>query len=88
MEMKCPYCNSEMEKGEINQDRYALKWKSEKKGAKSVKLTSMLTQTYASTYVCVSILVSFTSMLTQTYVDAYLCRNCNKIIIDVDSVEE
>jgi hypothetical protein len=56
-----------MEKGEINQDRYALKWKSEKKGAKSVKLTSML---------------------TQTYVDAYLCRNCNKIIIDVDSVEE
>ena len=61
------YCNSEMEKGEINQDRYALKWKSEKKGAKSVKLTSML---------------------TQTYVDAYLCRNCNKIIIDVDSVEE
>ena len=62
MEMKCPYCNSEMEKGE-----YALKWKSEKKGAKSVKLTSML---------------------TQTYVDAYLCRNCNKIIIDVDSVEE
>lgn len=67
MEMKCPYCNSEMEKGEINQDRYALKWKSEKKGAKSVKLTSML---------------------TQTYVDACLCRNCNKIIIDVDSVEE
>ena len=63
MEMKCPYCNSEM----VNQDRYALKWKSEKKGAKSVKLTSML---------------------TQTYVDAYLCRNCNKIIIDVDSVEE
>ena len=56
-----------MEKGEINQDRYSLKWKSEKKGAKSVKLTSML---------------------TQTYVDAYLCRNCNKIIIDVDSVEE
>ena len=53
--------------GKINQDRYALKWKSEKKGAKSVKLTSML---------------------TQTYVDAYLCRNCNKIIIDVDSVEE
>ena len=67
MEMKCPYCNSEMEKGEINQDRYALKWKSEKKGAKSVKLTSML---------------------TQTDVDAYLCRNCNKMIIDVDSIEE
>lgn len=50
MEMKCPYCNSEMEKGEINQDRYALKWKSEKKGAKSVKLTSMLTQTYVDAY--------------------------------------
>ena len=32
--------------------------------------------------------VKLTSMLTQTYVDAYLCRNCNKIIIDVDSVEE
>ena len=42
MEMKCPYCNSEMEKGEINQDRYALKWKSEKKGAKSVKLTGSI----------------------------------------------
>ena len=52
MEMKCPYCNSEMEKGEINQDRYALKWKSEKKGAKSVKLTSMLTQTYVDAYLC------------------------------------
>ena len=29
MEMKCPYCNSEMEKGEINQDRYGLYWKCE-----------------------------------------------------------
>ena len=67
MEMKCTYCNSEMEQGEINQVRYALRWKSEKKGAKSVKLTSML---------------------TQKYVDAYLCRNCNKIISNVDAVEE
>ncbi|MFR5618980.1 MAG: PF20097 family protein [Clostridium sp.] len=28
--MQCPYCNYEMEKGIINQDRYPLKWKSDR----------------------------------------------------------
>lgn len=40
--MQCPYCNSEMEKGIINQDRYPLKWKSEGPNAKKIKLTSFL----------------------------------------------
>ena len=34
IEMKCPFCNSKMEKGEINQDRYSLKWKSENRSVK------------------------------------------------------
>ena len=50
--MKCPYCNSKMEKGEINQDRYPLKWKSENRSVKSVKLTSLLTKTYVEEYMC------------------------------------
>ena len=50
--MKCPYCNSKMEKGEINQDRYPLKWKSENRSVKSVKLTSLLTKTYVEAYMC------------------------------------
>lgn len=33
--MQCPYCNYEMEKGIINQDRYPLKWKSEGPNAKN-----------------------------------------------------
>lgn len=52
MEMKCPFCNSKMEKGEINQDRYPLKWVSENHSAKSVKLTSLLTKTYVEAYLC------------------------------------
>ena len=40
--MKCPYCNSKMEKGEINQNR----------SVKSVKLTSLLTKTYVVAYMC------------------------------------
>ena len=41
-----------MEKGEINQDRYPLKWVSENHGTKSVKLTSLLTKTYVKAYLC------------------------------------
>ena len=52
IEMKCPFCNSKMEKGEINQDRYSLKWKSENRSVKSVKLTSFLTKTYVESYLC------------------------------------
>ena len=52
IEMKCPFCNSKMEKGEINQDRYSLKWKSENRSVKSVKLTSFLTKTYVEAYLC------------------------------------
>ena len=52
MEIKCPFCNSKMEKGEINQDRYSLKWVSENHRAKSVKLTSLLTKTYVEAYLC------------------------------------
>ena len=33
-EMKCPFCNSKMEKGEISQDRYPLKWVSENHSTK------------------------------------------------------
>lgn len=49
--MQCPYCNSEMEKGIINQDRYPLKWKSEEPNAK-IKLTSFLEKTYVEAYLC------------------------------------
>ena len=42
--MQCPYCNSEMEKGIINQDRYPLKWKSEGPNAKKIKLTSQISK--------------------------------------------
>lgn len=52
IEMKCPFCNSKMEKGEINQDRYSLKWKSENRSVKSVKLTSFLAKTYVEAYLC------------------------------------
>ena len=41
-----------MEKSEINQDRYPLKWVSENHSVKSVKLTSLLTKTYVDAYLC------------------------------------
>lgn len=50
--MQCPYCNSEMEKGIINQDRYPLKWKLEGPNAKKIKLTSFLEKTYVEAYLC------------------------------------
>ena len=50
--MQCPYCNSEMEKGIINQDRYPLKWKSEGPNAKKIKFTSFLEKTYVEAYLC------------------------------------
>ncbi len=43
--MECPYCNAKMEEGKLKQDRYALKWKSNERRSKNVKLTSFLTQT-------------------------------------------
>lgn len=47
-----PFVIQKMEKGEINQDRYSLKWKSENRSVKSVKLTSFLTKTYVEAYLC------------------------------------
>ena len=50
--MQCPYCNYEMEKGIINQEKYTLKWKSEKNKKKKIKLTSFMEKTYVEAYLC------------------------------------
>ena len=50
--MEYPYCNAKMEEGKLKQDRYALKWKSNERRSKNVKLTSFLTQTYVDAYLC------------------------------------
>lgn len=52
--MKCPYCDSEMEKGMMRQDRYALKWISDDPifKRKKIKLTNWLNKTYVDAYLC------------------------------------
>lgn len=68
--MICPYCNSDMKKGMIHSDRYALKWIPEErdKGAlfaffqDGIKLTN----------------------ISQSYIIAFYCEKCKKIIFDVD----
>ncbi len=52
--MVCPYCNIKMEKGKINQDRYALKWRPQdgNSQSKKIKLTSFMEKPYVYAYLC------------------------------------
>lgn len=66
--MNCPYCNKPMEKGEIPQDRYALKWKPEDPTKTPLGKKHLLLSNMYESKRCV----------------AYLCADCVKIVIDVD----
>lgn len=65
--LNCPYCNKPMERGEIPQDRYALKWKPDNpSGIHLSKKDIMLSNLYENKK-CI----------------AYLCEDCMKIVIDL-----
>ena len=68
--MECPYCNAKMEEGKLKQDRYALKWKSNERRSKNVKLTSFLTQTYVGDVIkLLLILIRRYNYISEVYID-------------------
>lgn len=73
MNTECPYCKSEMRKGAVYSDRYALKWIPEEqdKGgvlnlfAKGIKLTD----------------------LEKGYIEVYYCEKCKKMIFEISDMK-
>lgn len=68
--MDCPYCNSEMEKGYINTDGRYIAWRKEKHESAKVKKNEEGIQ-LGKKYVSACNLEN-----------AYCCKTCKKIIIE------
>lgn len=71
IDMKCPYCNNEMERGLI-QSPHEIEWiKGEKRHLFG-----------RAEFHDGSVVLSELSMLKGSAVTSYLCRNCKKVLID------
>jgi len=70
--MICPYCNKEMEEGEIPTDRYDLKWKP----IDRTLIQSIFDPEHRN--------IRLSRMLEISRCIAYLCRDCKKVIIEYE----
>ena len=71
--MKCPYCQSEMEKGHIDQGRFSLYWVSDKRKPDS--------------FLPVHENIKLSSLFAGGRIITYRCGNCKKFIIDENDLE-
>jgi len=69
--MKCPYCSTEMTKGTIYGDRYALKWLPEDK------------KLFLGLWAKGGTKVGVGGVFERPQVESYMCRSCSKMIINL-----
>lgn len=72
--MLCPYCSKEMTKGQITQDRYALKWVPAEKSRGFLDFTPLVKG------------IKLTSALDNVQVKVFYCPDCRKFLIDQDDL--
>lgn len=68
-EMICPFCDSEMQRGSILGDRYALKWQP----ADKAKVLGIWSTGHT---------IGSKGLLSRPNIDGYRCADCRKIIVN------
>lgn len=72
--MLCPYCEKEMQKGWINQERFSLKWvPDEDRGFMECLVEKDV--------------IKLTALTKGGRLTVYHCENCRKFIIDENDIE-
>ncbi len=72
--MECPYCRKEMVEGSISQDRYALKWVSNKNDKGLLNFTPVVKG------------VKLSGGLGKMSIKVFYCEKCEKFIIDQNNL--
>lgn len=75
IKMKCPFCNNEMENGNLFGDKYKLKWVSATK--------KLFMGIWAKDSISIDSRTSSQRFYKRTFVVGNICKNCNKIILDI-----
>ncbi len=66
--MKCPYCNEEMQHGELTSNGSRMDWYAD---GQKIKPTKNIVG------------ISLASLFSHAGISAYMCEKCHKMIIDV-----
>ena len=74
--MICPFCQSEMVKGYLYGDRYALKWQAED------------SKLIAGIWSAGGIKFKKNSVLGRPRTESFMCKSCKKMVIDVNTQAE
>ena len=73
--MKCPFCDSEMEKGYVQANR-GMAW------TKKIHLFDLVSPNKGE------IIFHIKNAFCKAYFDAYICKTCKKILVDYSNYED